>query len=469
MNRTLKTHRPGFAAAGFARLARPLILGGLIALCSWLIPTPAAAQFTFLRPGQLPAIDQRTQSAILDSVCAVMDTMYVLPDVAAKTVSRWKKDFKKGAYRTLTDPVEFVQKLAADANDVYRNKHFGMAVMPPFDPATEGEREADPAEADRARSSMRRQNYGFDKAEILAGNIGYLRLDHFANTDWASETAIGAMNFLGNSDALIFDLRSNPGGDASMIRLLTTYLFAEQQHLIDWHIRDIEETVQSWTLDYVPGKRLTEIPVYVLTSSRTGSAAEEFTFDLQHLKRATVVGDTTAGAGHTVNNVMIHFDGFRVAMRVPYGNAVDPKTGKGWEGTGVVPDIAVPAENALLAAQADALTRLREKSRDRADSLSITWSLAGLEAQINPLSLDPAALGEYSGSYGPRRIFEEGGELVYQREGGPKMPLTPMARDLFRVADLESFRLRLDRDAAGKIVGLTGLYDDGREEPNARE
>ena len=291
--------------------------------------------------------------------------MYVLPDVAAKTVSRWRKEFKRGAYRDLTDPVTFVEKLADDADDVYVNKHFGMAVMPPFDPATDGEKEVDPREEERAQRAMRRQNYGFQKVEVLPGNIGYLKLDQFVNTDRAGGTAIGAMNFLGNADALIFDVRTNPGGDASMIRLLTSYLFEEQQHLIDWYVRDLEETIQSWTLDYVPGTRLSKIPVYVLTSDFTGSAAEEFTFDLQHLKRATVVGDTTAGAGHTVNTVFIHFDGFRVGMRVPYGNAVDPKTGKGWEGSGVIPDIAVPADKALSVAQLDALKRLREEPRTR--------------------------------------------------------------------------------------------------------
>jgi retinol-binding protein 3 len=362
-----------------------------------------------------------------------------------------------------------VQRLDADANAVYVNKHFGMAVMSPFDPATEGETEADPLESERALRALRRQNFGFAKVDILPGNVGYLRLNRFASTDQAAETAIGAMNFLGNSDALIVDLRSNPGGDASMIRLLTTYLFDEQKHLIDWYVRDLDETIQSWTLDYVPGTRLSKVPVYVLTSDFTGSAAEEFTFDLQHLERATVVGDTTAGAGHTVNTVLIHFDGFRVGMRVPYGNAVDPKTGKGWEGQGVIPDVVVPAEKALLAAQTNALQRLRKESKSQEDSLAVAWSLQELESQMNPVSLNKEALSEYVGNYGPRRIAAEGDGLIYQRGAGPRVPLTPMGIDLFRVGDLDYFRLRFDRDAAGKITGLCGIYSDGREEPNARE
>lgn len=468
MNRTLVARRAHLEPARSIRPANAVVVCLSIIGCAWFLPASASAQSAFLRPGTLPAIDQRTQAAIIDSVCTVMDTMYVLPDVAAKTVSRWRKEFKRGGYRELTDPVTFVQKLADDANAVYVNKHFGMAVMRPFDPAIDGEKEVDPREAERAQRAMRRQNYGFQKVEVLPGNIGYLKLNQFINTDRAGGTAIGAMNFLSSTDALIFDVRTNPGGDASMIRLLTSYLFDEQQHLIDWYVRDLEETIQSWTLDYVPGTRLSKVPVYVLTSDFTGSAAEEFTFDLQHLKRATVVGDTTAGAGHTVNAVFIHFDGFRVGMRVPYGNAVDPKTGKGWEGTGVIPDIAVAADRALSVAQLDALKRLREGAKDREDSLSVAWTMQDLESRANPVSLDTSALGEYEGSYGPRRVFMEGAGLLYQREGGPKMALTPMAKDLFRVGELDYFRVRFDRDAAGRIVSLSGLYDNGRVEPNPK-
>jgi hypothetical protein len=457
-----------------ARSSGSILAASGLLICTMILlllssAVPAQGQVILAQPGQLPPIDRQIQAAILDSACTVMDTMYVVREVAAQTVARWKKEFKQGAYRELTDPVEFIQRLQADADAVYRNKHFGIAVLPPFDPASDGAREVDPRESERALVQMRRQNFGFRKVEILPGNIGYIRLDQFAGTDEAAETAIGAMNLLGNVDALIFDLRANPGGDASMIRLLTTYLFKEQQHLIDWYVRDTEETVQSWTLDVVPGRRLTEIPVYVLTSGSTASAAEEFTFDLQHLKRATVVGDTTAGAGHTVNTVFIHFPAFRVGMRVPYGNAVDPKTGKGWEGVGVIPDIADPADNALVAAQRDALQRLREKNTSPQDSFFVAWTLADLESQMNPVVLPESSLREYEGSYGPRRIFMEGGGLLYQREGRPKLPITPMGPDLFRVGDLDYFRMRFDRDASGRIVTLVGCYSDGREEPSPRD
>ena len=453
---------------GRSSLAAALLVLAITALFL-LVSSPAAAQVALLSPGQLAPIDAKTQAAILDSVCTVMDTMYVVRDVASQTVAKWRKEFRRGAYRELTDPVDFVRRLNEDADAVYRNKHFGMGVLAPFEASEAEPKEVDPRESQRALRVFQRQNFGFRKVEILPGNIGYLRLDQFMGTEKAAETAIGAMNFLGNVDALIIDLRANPGGDASMIRLLTTYLFAEQQHLIDWYVRDTDETVQSWTLDVVPGKRLTEVPVYVLASDRTASAAEEFSFDLQHLERATIVGDTTAGAGHTVNSVFIHFPDFRVGMRVPYGHAVDPKTGRGWEGVGVIPDIAVSSEDALLAAQKDALERLREQCKTPEDSTDLAWTLADLEAQLHPITLTEAQLREFEGQYGPRRIFLDGGVLQYQREGRPVISMSPMGKDLFRVGDLEYFRLRFDRDASGRVVGVTGMYSDGHEEGNPRE
>ncbi len=109
-----------------------------------------------------------------------------------------------------------------------------------------------------------------------------------------------------------------------MIRHLCGYLFEESVHLINWDIRARDLTVQSHSPDYVPGKRFLDKPVYVLTSGRTFSAAEEFTFDLRNHERATVVGDTTGGGGHTVAGYVFDFEGFRMMIRVPYGRAYTP-------------------------------------------------------------------------------------------------------------------------------------------------
>jgi C-terminal processing protease CtpA/Prc len=104
--------------------------------------------------------------------------------------------------------------------------------------------------------------------------------------------------FLGHTDAIIFDLRDNQGGDPKMVALIATYLFDHPTHLNDLYSRAENSTQQSRTLPSIPGNRLTDKPAYVLTSGTTFSGAEEFSYDLKNLKRATRVGKTAAGGTH---------------------------------------------------------------------------------------------------------------------------------------------------------------------------
>ncbi|MFH1142995.1 MAG: S41 family peptidase [Candidatus Eisenbacteria bacterium] len=450
------------------RTLLPTLVMALLAVAALVTAVPdAAAQNLFARPGELPKIDARTQAAIVDSVTTAIDTIYVIKETADRIIAHLREQLAAGAYKELTDPVLLAQRLDADARTIYNDHHFGIAALKPYDAAVEGA-PGDPQDSERAQRSLRAQNFGFKKVEILPGNIGYLEFDRFAPTEVAGETAAAAMNFLANTHALIIDLRQNGGGNASMIRLLAGYLFAEQQHLINWYVRDTDETVQSHSLDFVPGKRMADIPVYVLTSDFTGSAAEEFTFDLKHLERATIVGDTTGGGGHTVATSTMTFKGFRIGMRIPYGRAYDPKTGQGWEGVGVIPDVAVPSAQALTVAHAAALARLEDEVEDEQTRFELAWARQDLEGKLHPLELTLDQLSECVGTFGPRRIFIEGGRLQYQREGRPQLALQPLGADLFRVGDLDYFRLRFERDASGKVVRLVGLYSDGREEANDR-
>lgn len=449
------------------RPIQALTLALLSFVASGLAPTAHGQSRFFAGPGELPRMSARTQAAVLESVTTAIDTVYVIQDRAERIVALLRGNQAAGAYAQLTDPAELAARLDADARTVYDDGHFGIRAMFPLDPEAV-ERTEDPRATERALRRLRERNYGFEKVEILPGNVGYLELTQFVDTQHAGAAAAAAMNFLADTYALILDLRGNGGGDASMIRLLAGYLFDEQVHLINWYERDKEQTVQSYSLDFVPGRKLTKTPLYVLISGATASAAEEFAFDMQHLKRATLVGDTTAGAGHTVYNAFFDFDGFRIGMRIPYGRAFDPKTGLGWEGVGVIPEIAVPSEQALAVAHSDALRDRLADEKDEEARFGLNWAIQALEAEIRPVSLSPEALGAYAGTFGPRRFFMEGDELIYQREGRPKMRMIPLGPDLFRVAEVDYFRVRFERDSAGKVQRAVGLYDDGREEPNDR-
>lgn len=456
-------------AATTAPVITTSISSFLVALFVLLLFAPVS-RAQFARPGELPGIDAAARAAIVDSVTAVIDSIYVLEQPARRIVAGLRAKLAAGEYDELTDPLEFANRLYEDAQAINHDGHFQIEVMPPLDPAVMAAN-LDDADADAERRNRMRtaKNYGFRKAEILPGGVGYLRFDKFGSDDDAYAAAAAAMNFVSNSNAVILDLRYNDGGSDSMIRFICGYLFSENKHLINFDIRAEGKTVQSYSADYVPGRRLTEQPVYVLTSGSTSSAAEEFTFDLRNLERATVVGDTTGGAGHTVVSKTFEFGGFRLRIWLPHGRAYNPENNEGWEGVGVAPHIAVPAEQALEAAYAHALRGLIEAEEDDRYRSRLEWALLEVECRQSPLVLSRSELEQYVGDYGPRHVYLDGDDLYYRRDDRPAFKLEPMGDDLFRVGPLDYFRLTFERDEDGRIVRIVGLYDNGSTDAHERD
>jgi hypothetical protein len=292
-------------------------------------------------------IDAATRAHVIDGAIALLDEFYVFPDVAKKMGMAVRARAKRGEYDSVTDGIAFAKLLASHFQEVSHDKHIFVSFSPtqlPEDSATPS-----PEAMARYREAMRNSNCAFEKAEHLSGNIGYVKFNGFGDPEVCAPTAIAAMNFVGNVDALIFDLRQNGGGDPKMVALLCSYLFATETHLNDLWTRKGDETQQFWTLPFVPGKRLPSIPVYVLTSHRTFSGAEEFTNNLKVLKRATIVGEVTGGGAHPVAG---HRIDDRFTIGVPFARAINPVTKTDWEGVGVEPDVKVPADDALTTAQA---------------------------------------------------------------------------------------------------------------------
>ena len=137
--------------------------------------------------------------------------------------------------------------------------------------------------------------------------------------------------------------------------MVSSYLFDKPTHLNDLYNRKENFTTQYWTLPYVPGATLVDKPAFVLTSNSTFSGAEEFTYNLKNLKRATIVGETTGGGAHPVAGHRID-DHFMIG--VPFARAVNPISKKNWEGTGVEPDVSVKAADALGKAEELAASEL---------------------------------------------------------------------------------------------------------------
>jgi retinol-binding protein 3 len=294
--------------------------------------------------------DASAKKQVIDGIAAVFDSFYVFPDVAKRLGDSIRTRDGRGAYNAFTNAISFGIRLEQDLREVSRDKHvrmnYSLRPLPPL-PAT---RQApSPDEIARMRNQMEAMNCGFVKVEQLEGNVGYVKFNGFFDVDACAATASAAMNFVAGSRALIFDLRENGGGQPAMVAYISSYLFSTKTHLNDLWERRTGRTQEYWTRDDVPGRKFGgEKPVYVLTSAQTFSGAEEFSYNLKSLKRATIVGETTGGGAHPVSGhpVAQHF-----IVGVPFARAINPITKTNWEGVGVEPDIKVPATEALATVQ----------------------------------------------------------------------------------------------------------------------
>jgi hypothetical protein len=414
-----------------------------------------------------PATDE-FKAAAIDSIAWAFNKTYVFPDVAEEIEEVLRRKLRSGEYDELTTIQDFAHQLTYDLQEVSGDRHLGVRYWSDQQVAESQEGDEDPDAAHRrAFERGRKRNFEFRKLEILDGNVGYMKLDGFNDTSFSGPTATAAMNFLAHTDALIIDLRENGGGSPSLIQTIMAYLLDESTHLNSFYIRDGDSLKQFWSAPYVPGPKMQDVELYVLTSGYTFSAAEEFTYNVKNLERATIVGEVTGGGAHPVASYV--FDGMNIMVRVSFGRAINPISGTNWEGTGVQPDIEVPADQALDAAYHDALKKLREGIEDEGEAFALDWAIAGLEAELNPVEVDAATLASYAGDYGPRHLRVEDGALVYWRDEREPIVATPMTETLFQFEAIEYFRLEVVLGDGGAPVKLVGHYDNGHRDENPRD
>jgi hypothetical protein len=302
-------------------------------------------------------IDAATRQRVIDGAIADLDSFYVFPDVAKRIADSLHVRQSRGAYDAYPNAMSFAFRLNDDVRAIGHDKHMRVDYSARPLPVQQASSTPPPDVIARRQRQMDEMNCGFVKAEQLEGNIGYLKFNAFADPELCAATASAAMTFLAGTRALIIDLRDNGGGSPAMVSYIASYLFSQRTHLNDLWTRRSNKTEEFWTRDSLPGRRFGgEKPVFVLTSARTFSGGEEFAYDLKSIKRATLVGETTGGGAHPVSGHRIdeHF-----MIGVPFARAINPSTHANWEGTGVEPDVKVPAVDALTTAEKLARDKVR--------------------------------------------------------------------------------------------------------------
>ncbi len=280
------------------------------------------------------ALNAERRAAVLDEITSALTRMYVFPDVAAKMNADLRARAARGEFDAQSDAKSFADVLTERLQAVSRDKHLRVRAGPPGPPR-------------RSASGAPTAGGLFGRVERLDGDVAYVEILSFGFPPNAvREETEKIMSAAADAKALIVDLRANGGGSPHTVALVTSYLFGETPvHLNSLYFRPADRTDDFYTDPRVFGRKFgPDKPVYVLTSGRTFSGAEEFAYNLQTRKRATIVGETTGGGAHPGEGVSLPHG---LHMFVPTGRAINPVTKTNWDGVGVKPDVAVSADAAF--------------------------------------------------------------------------------------------------------------------------
>ena len=443
----------------------------LVAGAAGAAPAPADEQVPTADASEAQTFGPAERAATLDRIAGLIERNYVSNDKAvaiAAEVRGMKRDPQLAA---ATDEVMWAAILTQrlQAHDI----HFNVSWLAAPTPASTliGGEQPDPQEQERTLAA---DNYGFTKVERLAGNIGYIQMSLFAPFDRnltgeatpaARKAGEAALRLVDKTDAVIFDLRQNMGGSPDMIDLLLSAFFGDKPVLLNrFYERAGDKTVDFTTLANYAGPRRPNVPLYVLISGATASGAEEFAYDVQTQKRGVVVGERSAG-GANPGGVFDAGNGLQVFIST--GSAINPITQTNWEGKGVQPDVAVPADQALDRAHALALQAVLAQTGS-SDPTEARWTVDRLEAQRAGVNLTPQQQANYVGAFGDRRVSLEDGALVYRRERRPPLRMIPLGGDSFALADAPHTRLVFETGADGRASVLVAQSADGDRASYAR-
>ncbi len=318
----------------------------LIGLFAFLIIQSCSAQSGH-------TIDEKRIEKLIDSVSILLNQYYVFPDVAKKIEVQLKVEYANGHFNKIKNDEEFAGKVNLEMKSIANDLHLRFWVA--GSSGTFGSNRKKVTEYNYQNVNDMTE-YGFFRTGKMEKGIGYLEILGFPSLKSAKESIDAAMKNLIDSKAIIIDLRRNGGGMPETIKYICSYFFDKPTHINSIYWRYLNKTVDFITLEKVGGKKMTDIPIYVLTSSNTVSGGEEFAYNIQTQKRGVLIGEVTAGGANPSD--VLSFDNFRIS--IPTGRAINPITKTNWEGVGVKPDYEIEASIALELAYEKVLLSIKQ-------------------------------------------------------------------------------------------------------------
>jgi len=414
-------------------------------------------------PGEAPLqVTPAITRIVIDSLSQALKHNYVFPDTAAKMAAYLDNEYKKGAYAAIRDPWQLADRLQQDLQKAHHDGHFRLM----YAPGMARELTDTTGIASRRRigdslqlMNMRKHNFAFTKAEILPGNIGYVKWNGFVGyLKEARPTFTGAFRFVSNTDALIIDMRENGGGSPAMVCQVASYFFREKHH---WNDIIDPRGRREFYVDPADADSLyLSMPVYILTARRTFSGAEDFCYGMKSLHRATIIGDTTGGGAHPVGPVPLVM-GF--VANIPFARSLNPYTQTDWEGTGVYPDIPVSSATAFDRAKQAIYAGWAQRATTEEEKMKAQWWLDDLTATQSHATPSASSPAIYGGTYeGGLVFYADKGDLYCKNaeRGGEVFKLLFVSGDKF-VLD-ENVHVEFKKDGKGAFEEIAMLWSDGR-------
>lgn len=410
--------------------------------------------------GKSQSIDRNLET--IKHLSALLRDNYVFPE----KVGEITESLESGSFDTIAD----VHKFAASITRLMQVKSGDAHLRLVNDPMLEKDLleflQKDHSNEIQVQDLKREQeqNFFFQKVEILSENTGYIRFTHFPETSQSAiSTLQAAMEFIRHTDALIIDLRENTGGRSGLGTLFMSY-FVQNKLYTGRSYNRIED---SWTDHYVENRtNITQgmwysKPVYLLTSSRTFSAAEGLAYTMQSLMDAIIVGDTTRGGAHMTRSFSVG-NGF-VAF-IPFTRGENARTGTDWEGAGVIPDVPFDSRLAVELALNEILEEKLSAAKNDQEKKILEWRYQANRVKIFPGKMDPSKIEYYAGQFAEFRIYWDNDQLYItdiNQSGYIPLPLLPIDDQgiLFQAGN--DYQVEFIKSKEGKFQSIHMTWPDG--------
>jgi len=394
---------------------------------------------------------------LIDSLVTTLNNNYVFPEKAESISIFLQSQLNKNIYAPyLKNPQKLAEQIENDINQIHHDPHLHIQ----YDPGFVAREYAKPSEEEvnQSKKYWKEQNYSFPKVEILPGNVGYLPFNGFVDDiESAKPTICSALRFLANTCAIIIDVRENQGGSPDMVSQIESYFFREKTHMNDLINRSAKDTTVFYADPAKADSLNLAMPVYILTSHKTFSAAEDFSYGMQQAKRAIIVGEITGGGAHPQNPFSI---GQGFVSSIPFARSYNPVTKTDWEGTGVIPNVKVNAETAFLKAQELIFTEQLQAAKDEQAKHKSEYYLRSLMPTKDTKNIPLDLLSQLTGTYPDVTVYIDKNRLFCKNNHSRKVTeLKLIANNLFVLE--ENAQIQFLKDSTGHYSSIKIYLNDG--------